>query len=324
MLLSSIMKATASVGKQVIVHAPELCIAGGIVSCSVATVLAAKKGMEIKEVIDDASEECEKMDIIKEVIDSGEMVVVDDDETPYTIEKWNSDRRRIVWSTARTAVISFSPVFGLVIVGTGLILVGHRMMQCRVAALGATVIALDHNFRKYRERVIAAEGEEADFIYKTGAEYKKVEREVVNEETGEVKKKKVKELVLNEDTVTPVDYAVNYLREATWLSEYQDMSKIVKDILMIQDSANMLLKHRWFITWNEVRQMLHLKPTTAGQFVGWTMDPKSGDCVIDLRPRVVFDEKLGHDTVVLDPNLDGLMANRIDEILEKRKVGIEL
>lgn len=324
MLLKSIMKAGTEVGKLVFRYSPEICIAGGIVAGGVATVMAAKKGIEVKESIDEFKDETERLAAVKEVIEEGDMIVTNDDGSIYELSDCRADFRKEKIKLARTLVISFSPVAGLMVVSAGLILCGHKIMKIRLASLGATVISLDYNFRKYRERVIEAEGEEADFCYKTGAKMKKIEREVIDEETGEIKKKKVKEPVLGEDTVAPLDYSVNYLREATWLSEYQDMQKIMKDILMTQDAANLLLKHRWFITWNEVRSQLHLKPTTAGQFVGWTIDPKTGDCEIDLRARIVYDEKLGHDTIILDPNLDGLVANRIDEILEKRKEGIAL
>ena len=324
MILSSIVKAGTKVGTQVISHLPEIMIAGGIIGGGVTAVLAGKQTLKAKEYLDSTADERERLSLVEEELETEGVVAFDDDGNEYTMVDLKADRRKLSFKTIGTLALTFSPVVCVGLASGAMVLCGYNIMKVEKAMIAATAVSLDYNFRKYRERVIEAEGEEADFCYKTGATMGKVEREVVDEKTGEIKKKKVKEPVLKEDTIEPLDYSVNYLREASWLSDYQDMSMIMKDILMVEDSANTLLKSRWFLTWNEVRTMLHLKQTTAGQIVGWTTDIKTGDCEVRLRPRIVFDEKLGHDTIILDPNVDGIMANRIDEICEKRKAGIAL
>lgn len=314
-IIKSSVSVARRVGKVVIRCSPELMVAGGIVGGAATTVLACKKTrtyvfqkLEYDNMVD-------TLDELEEGLANGDEPMVKEDGTPYLEKDIASDRIAIKRDHIVDCFTAYAPVVALGTLSALSILCGVRVFRARYITLAAAYGSLERGFSLYRQRVIEEQGEEADWRYRTGAIIKKLDREVIDEETGETKKKKIKMPVVGEESEA-TDYTINYLREATWLSEYKDMSRVLSDIVDYTHSMNSILRAEKMLTLNDARKIMHLMPTTAGQFVGWTVDGE-GDGVVDLRPKVVYDEYLGHDTVILDPNVDGIIVNKIDNVVKE-------
>lgn len=314
-IIKSSVSVARRVGKVVIRYSPEFMVAGGIVGGAATTVLACKKTrtyvfqkLEYDNMVD-------TLDELEEGLANGDEPMVKEDGTPYLEKDIASDRIIIKRDHIVDCFTAYAPVVALGAISVASILCGIRVFKARYITLAAAYGSLERGFSLYRQRVIEEQGEEADWRYRTGAIIKKLDREVIDEETGETKKKKIKMPVVGEESEA-TDYTINYLREATWLSEYKDMTRVLSDIVDYAHSMNSILRAEKMLTLNDARKIMHLMPTTAGQFVGWTVDGE-GDGVVDLRPKVVYDEYLGHDTVILDPNVDGIIVNKIDNVVKE-------
>ena len=133
--------------------------------------------------------------------------------------------------------------------------------------------------------------------------------EYVNEETGEVKTKKVKTDVL-EPGVEPLDYTINFCKEAIHILDRDNIPESLRHIEMVERSLNSVLLAQKYLTLNQARVSLGVPEIWFGQIVGWTLDG-TGDDEIQLRPRVVYDEETETRTIILDPNVDGPMFHKI-------------
>lgn len=315
-VITGVIHASRMVGRTVVAHSPEIMVAGGIIGGAATTILACNKThtyvfqkldyRSCKYELEGLEEQFKSDDRVKALTVDGEK---------YTKEDLIKDKIAVKRDFVVDVIVDYAPVVALGTLSALSILCGFRIFRARYVALLAAHGSLVEGFKLYRQRVIEEQGEEADWRYRTGATIKKLDREVVDPETGEIKKKKIKMPVVDE-TAEAADYTINYLREATWLSDHKDMTRILSDLVDYQHSMESILRAEKMLTLNDARKIMHLMPTTAGQFVGWTVDGE-GDGTIDLRPKVVYDEYLGHDTVILDPNVDGVIVHKIDSVVKE-------
>lgn len=318
MNIGMVLNVGKTVGNVVVDHSPQILVGLGIAGGIATTAMACKATLKIDEVSREHTAQRAEIEALENAMNDGgvDSITMENGDV-YTREDIKNDRTTLVAHSIGTVVREYGPVAAMGAASVASILCGFRVLNTRYLAMGAAYLTLSEETMRYRGRVIAEQGEEADWRYRTGVVEKKIEAEVEDEKTGKIKKKKVMAPVVAEQE-DPVGYAINYLREATWLSDHKDMQRIMADINMIEASANTILKAEKMMTLNDIRRMLHLWPTTTGQFVGWTMDG-SGDCTIDLRARVVYDEELGHDTIILDPNVDGFMVHKIDSVVKNMR-----
>ena len=115
--------------------------------------------------------------------------------------------------------------------------------------------------------------------------------------------------------VEPIDYTINFCREAIHIRDRMDLKLSKNHIIMVENSMNSVLRAQGYLTLNTVRVSLGVPEVWYGQIVGWTMDG-TGDDRVELRYREVYDEELGHDTIMIDPNVDGPMFNKIGMVKE--------
>ena len=94
-----------------------------------------------------------------------------------------------------------------------------------------------------------------------------------------------------------------------------DITRSKSYILTTEASLNLTLLAKGFLTLNDARVSLGVPEVWYGQIVGWTLDGTGDDQVI-LRQTVIYDEELGHDTIIIDPNVDGPMFNKIGNVKE--------
>lgn len=309
-LIGNIGKAAINVATKVghvtIQHAPEICVGAGIVGGAATTVMACKATLEVNKVCVENTAMYEKIDAI---LESEEVP-----ESEYSEEDAKNDRIILASGTFKAVVKNYGPVALLGSASIVSILCGVNILNRRNMALVAAYTTLNSGFKTYRSRVINELGEDADWRFRTGATQKKIETEVVDEKTGELKKKKVKSDVI-ESGVEPIDYTINFCREAIHIQDRMDLKLSKSHIIMVENSMNSVLRAQGYLTLNTVRVSLGVPEVWYGQIVGWTMDG-TGDDYVRLEYKTVYDEELGHDTLIIDPNVDGPMFNKIGMVKE--------
>lgn len=309
-LLGNIGKAAANVaakvGRVTVQHSPEICVGAGVVGGVATTVLACKATLKVNKV-------CEENSLMYKKIDE----IIENENIPdseYSEEDAKKDRIILASGTFKTIVANYGPVVLLGSASIASILCGINILNKRNMALVAAYTTLDAGFKTYRGRVISELGEDADWRFRTGATQKKIDTEVVDEKTGEIKSKKVKTDVI-EAGVEPIDYTINFCREAIHIRDRMDLKLSKSHIIMVETSMNSVLRAQGYLTLNTVRVSLGVPEVWYGQIVGWTMDGTGDNCV-ELKRREVYDEELGHNTIMIDPNVDGPMFNKIGNIKE--------
>lgn len=302
----SIMTTAVVICSTVQRHAPEILVTAGVVGGVVTTVGACKATLKVNEVVVEANDTYERME---EAIECGYV-----NGEPYSLEDMKADKKVVHGLLIGSVIRNYGPVALIGAASVTSIFCGFNIINRRNMALVAAYTTLDAGFKTYRKRVINELGPDADEHFRTGSVMKKIETEVVDQETGEVKTKKIKAEVI-EEGVKPIDYSINFCREAIHIRDRNDLSASRGFIQNVENSMNLTLKANKFVTLNEVREALGVPRVSYGQIVGWTMDG-SGDDYIELRQNIVFDEELEKNTIIIDPNVDGVMFNKIDVVRE--------
>ncbi len=200
------------------------------------------------------------------------------------------------------------------------ILASTNILRKRNIALAAAYATVDRGFKEYRNRVIERFGEEIDRELKYNIKAKEIE-EKITDENG--KEKTVKKTVMVADDPNQYsDYARFFDDGCTgWEkdSEYNLMF-----LRSEQNYANDRLKARGYLFLNEVYERLGIKPTKAGQAVGWIYDPDNpkhkGDNYVDFGIYEIDRERSrafvnGYErTILLDFNVDGPILDSLDKI----------
>lgn len=173
-------------------RSPEILLGIGVISFVGAVASAIGSTLKVERVI---NEHVEKLDKIKELVESGTTELQGDDGevvnlTPDVIKKTKAIRYvRTGWELAKL----YAPTIIFTSVGLTCFLSSFGIMKKRNAALAVGLSTVRKAFDEYRSRVVRDLGSEMDehFLYDTVEEVR--EKEVVDEETG--KKKKVKEKI---------------------------------------------------------------------------------------------------------------------------------
>ena len=302
----AVFSVATKVGRATTQHAPEICVGAGIAGGIATTALACRATLKVNEVCEENSEMYARIDALLECEDVP--------ESEYSEEDAKNDRVILAAGTFKAVAKNYGPVVLLGTASIASILCGMNILNKRNMFLVAAYTSLDAGFKTYRTRVIDELGEEADWRFRTGAIQKKIDMDVVDEKSGEVKTKKVKTDVI-EEGIEPIDYTINFSREAIHIRDRMDVTGSLSYIDGCESSLNSVLRAKGFLTLNDARVTLGVPEIWYGQIVGWTMDG-TGDNEVHLNPKVIYDEKLGHNTIILDPNVDGLMFNKIGNMKE--------
>lgn len=294
------------VGHVAVQHGPEICVGVGVVGGVATTVMACKATLKVNEVCLENKPMYEKIEACLACED------ITDEE--YSEEDARNDRIALASYTGKQVVKYYGPVVLLGAASIASILCGVNILNKRNMALVAAYTTLDAGYKTYRMRVIDELGSEADYRFKTGTVQKKIETEIVDEETGEVKVKKVKTDVL-EPGVEPLDYTINFCKEAIHVTDRKDLTRSKSFIISCEDALNLTLKAQKYLTLNQARVSLGVPEVWYGQIVGWTMDG-TGDCEVQLNQHIVYDEELGQMTILIDPNVDGPMFHKIGGMID--------
>lgn len=265
-IMNTVSGTVNKIGFKVRKHSPEVLVVSGIVGVVASTVMACKATTKASGIMKETKQ---NLDMIHDcAADEGLR-----ESGKYTEE----DKRRDLTIQYVQTGVKLAKVYGPAIVLGALsitsILASNNILRKRNVALAAAYATIDRTFKDYRKRVIEKLGEAADREFKYGIRKEKVEKTVIDEETG--KEKKVKETI----EVTDYDGASQYAKFFDECSEYWNKNaELNLTFLRAQQCfANDKLRSQGYLFLNDVYGMLGIAPTQAGQHVGWIYDPKNPD-----------------------------------------------
>ena len=283
-------------------NSPEITLAAGIlagVGCVVLTVVASVKAVPVvnqcKEDVGTIKEECY------------------DEANVEVMDACNKEIATVYVHTGLALAKLYAPALLAGAVSIGSILVSHRLLTKRNAAIGAALLTVTEGFKEYRDRVRNRFGEDVEKEIRYDIHDEEVERVEIDPVTG--KKKKIKETVkvskLGESDHSV--YAKIFDEFNTNWSKDSEYNRIW--LQGMQARLNDLLIANGYVFLNDVYDTLGFPKTQAGQVVGWKYkpnDPKHKGAnfvdfgMFDTRYESRRDFVNGYErSIILDFNVDG-------------------
>lgn len=209
----------------------------------------------------------------------------------------------------KKAVVCYAPAGIVGSLAVGCFTGGHYVLKKRNVALVAAYKAVDEGFKNYRKNVIEKYGEDEDIRLKNGL---RVEKESVTEIGEDGKKRKIKKEVEYADGELS-GYSFIYDKQHTVSHRNIDPAITRGELIGAENSANVLLNARGYITLNEILRAIDLHETSFGQIVGW-QKCGDGDGFVDFNIRQIrTTQDDGGCAFLLEFNVDGPIYQDIDK-----------
>lgn len=308
--LSSI-KAFARVAKQTLIkYSPEILMGLGGVTFVATVVAASKETVKEQEILEDHRCFLEQASALHDIEAY--------DDKAYKRTRFDAYKTTIVDTT-----VNYAPAIILGTTSLACFFGAFGIMKKRYATLVVAYSALEESFRKYRERVVADHGQEADLYYLTGSKVKEI---TVKDEDGN--KTKQKQLILPDGTIASPyafkfgKYKENGKRNNQWT---EDSMLLMAYAMGQQDYLNNQLYSRCLfdrshkvlvrgsVMLNEIRDLLGEDPTSTGAIVGNRFGNGEPGCngfvdfgIIEAKEK---DPDTGKDIpcLFINPNVDGMI-----------------
>lgn len=209
----------------------------------------------------------------------------------------------------KKAVICYAPAGIVGSLAVGCFTGGHYILKKRNVALVAAYKAVDDSFKSYRQAVAEKYGKDEDVRLKNGL---RVEKESMTEIGEDGKKHKVKKEVEYVDGDVS-GYSFIYDKEHT--VNHQNIDPLIarSELMIAQNSANVILQGRGYICLNEVLRSIGLHERSFGNIVGWQIRG-NGDGFVDFNARQIrTTQEEGGAAFLLDFNVDGPIYDDIDK-----------
>lgn len=281
-------------------HSPEILAVAGVIGVVASGVMACKATTKLSGILEETKETVDK---IHECEANEELA------EKYSEEDAKKDLAITYVQTGVKVVKLYAPSVALGTLSIVSLLTSNHILRKRNVALAAAYKTVDSTFKKYRDRVTAKLGEEADKEFRYGLKSEKVE-EKITDENGKEKKVK-KDIQVVDDPSTYSDYARFFDASSSHWEKNPEYNLMF--LKQIQNWANdkLRLEKRLFL--NDVYEMLGIPKSKAGQVVGWVYDEENpvGDNFVDfgiydVNRAVVRDFVNGYEPVILlDFNVDG-------------------
>jgi hypothetical protein len=310
-IMNKVSGAFGKVGFKLQKHSPEILMVVGVVGAVASAVVACKATLKVEEIVDDTKE---KMDKIHESEEKGCTAMGMD----YSKEDARKDTTIVYVQTGIKLAKLYAPAVAMGALSLTSILASNNILKKRNVAIAAAYTAVDKSFKDYRARVIERFGQEVDKELRYNLKAEKTTETVVDEETGEKKKVKKTNFVVNPSDISgyarffekyTTDEEGNSVLNPHWEPNNEYNLMFIK---AQENYANDLLKAKKRLFLNEVYEMLGLPVTKAGQVVGWVYDPENpiGDNYVDFG---LYKDNLSYSdfangmdpAILLDFNVDG-------------------
>lgn len=278
-------------------HSPEILVATGIVTGLTGAVLACKATLKVDEVLEDAKENIDKINMVAE------------DETKKDIYTEQDKARDLTVVYAQTGVKLaklYAPAIVCGVVSVTCVLAGTNILRKRNAAIAAAYAITEKGFKEYRERVVDRFGERVDHELRHNIKAKTIETITVDEDGNEVVTKETVDVI---DKCEFDQYTRIYDDGNTGWTKDPEVNKMV--LLTTQSYFNRRLVAKGKVFLNEVYDYLGYPITEAGSRIGWLYNSDYPDGHIDFG---LFDVHClatrnfvnGYErSVILDFNVDG-------------------
>lgn len=303
---------TNKVGRQLL-HlqkaSPKVMFYAGVTGVVASTVLACRATLKVSTVLAETEDLKAK----------SEMLHIEHDMDPmsndYDETKYNKDQMVLKVKTILNVTKLYAPSAGLMMISIGLLTGSHVTLNKRNASLTAAYASVDQAFEKYRQRVVAQLGKDADDEFRYGAD--KFEEVVLTGKDGEKTKTIVKKRASAEGHSM---YARFFDQTST---EWQRGAEYNRAFLQCQQNYwNERLRIKGHVFLNEVYDALGIERSPQGAVVGWVLGKKSeghtGDNCIDFgifddltNPNVRDFVNGAEDAILLDFNVDGVVYDKI-------------
>lgn len=248
-------------------NSPEILVFAGVAGMVGATVLACRATIKAKAVKED---KIAQLDMIDTCEQDGKTIDENNKEVEYTPEDAKKDRRTVKVKAWLKYGKIFAPAVVLGAASISAILFGHNILKKRYISLGSAYTALDKAYSEYRKRVADKYGEDAerDIRYGYGSKDNPLE------EGEEDKPIDPKECLKCSPNAQYFDETSDY---------WTDNAEQNKFFLLGQQNVwNEILHKKGYLSLNEVLLALDLRPTVAGQTLGWVFDKKHPDTFVDF------------------------------------------
>jgi hypothetical protein len=276
-------------------QSPHIWFGAGLIGVVVSAVLACRATTQLDTVLDDAMNDQENLDTIKQEIEEG--------RSDYPIQQYRKDMVYVHSKVAFRITKLYGPSVGLGALSIIALAGSHVQLTRRNTALMAAYAAVQKAYVDYRNRVRAELGEDRELDF-----YRGIKKEIVTNEEGEAKLVKV----VDEAGRSPYAKCFDLGASKHW----QPSAELNRFFIDCQQKwANDWLRVYGHVFLNDVYDRLGFEDTTPGAVVGWLKDG-DGDGVIDFG---MFDETnlnpnfiAGNDpTTWLDFNVDGVIYDLI-------------
>lgn len=280
-------------------YSPEILMGVGVVGIVASTVVACKATLKASDIIADAQEDLEKINMVAE-----DPKYVDQ----YSEEDLKKDKTILYTQTGLKIAKAYLPAVGLGVASIACLVSSHNILKKRNIALAAAYTTIDKSFKEYRKRVTDRFGEEVERQIRHNIKAHEIEETIVDEDGNE------KKITKNVETCE-IDGYSEYSRffDDGCTGWEKDAEYNLVFLKAQQQYANDLLRSKGHLFLNEVYDMLGIPRSKAGQVVGWIYDPENpiGDNYVDfgiydVNKRGSRDFVNGYErTILLDFNVDG-------------------
>ena len=243
-------------------HSPEILVTLGVVGTVGSAVMACVATTKLPEVLDECTDRKEEL---LHAFEEGE-------EVGYTEKEYKRDSAKLAFRNAWEIGKLYLPAVTLELASVSMIFASNSIHRKRTASLAAAYATLDSMFKEYRKNVCETFGEDIDKDMRYGVKHEKMEV-TETDEKGKEHTRKQKVDVIDKDLNSISDYAKFYDESCAGWDKNPEYNIITLNAA--QAHANSLLHARGYLFLNEVYKLIGIKPTLAGQTVGWIDNPGS-------------------------------------------------
>lgn len=244
--------------------APQLLIAGGIITGAAALITACVQTTKLNDIIEDGKAQ---MDERQKAVDEEKLMRTEEgEEKPYTQEDCDHDKRAVYFRTALRIVKLYAIPTALSALSIFLILKGNGLHTARtaqaVAVANGAMASL--NSAKDRAREILGEEKTREIFDGVKATGEFTENEYTDEDGKKHKIKEEKKEYGN--TSDPFTFIFSEETSNMWSQNH-----LANNMLFThqEDTANRNLEWQGAVTLNECLKMFGITRTEAGQRIGW-------------------------------------------------------
>lgn len=250
-------------------NSPEIMVTLGAAGTVAAAVMACYATTKLPETLDGCKERREKLDNFKaeadEARESGEV------EVSYTERDYKKDCTKLYLNNAWDVIKLYGPAFCIEAASLTMIFTSNSIHRKRSASAAAAYATLDSMFKQYRKNVVDTFGEDIDKDMRYGVRHEKVEVTEVDAKGKEHTHKVKADVIDPEDPTMISDYAKFYDESCEGWDKNPEYN--LATLKANQKYCNHILQTQGYMFLNDVYKIIGIKPTLAGQTVGWVVDP---------------------------------------------------